>query len=133
MMKNLIAAFLLCLLSAGLVSAAAPAYEKLAKLPVIEFGEAVPETDHILLFPAGKPITIAIAIEGSLFSQVANTVLMVTPSREILVYREWASLDGVKWILKSDLIKSDVLVKIPGYNHPQPGILKVRMDLADTK
>ncbi|MEI8355150.1 MAG: hypothetical protein WCG31_03485 [Deltaproteobacteria bacterium] len=132
-MKSLIAAFLLCLLSTGLASAAAPAYEKLAKLPVVEFGEAVPETDHILLFPAGKPITITITIEGTLFSRTASTILMVTPSREILIYREWASLDGIKWILKSDLIKSDVMAKIPGYNHPQPGILKVRMDLAETR
>jgi hypothetical protein len=132
-MKKLSAAFLLCLLTAGFASATAPSYEKLAKLPVVEFGEAVPETDHILLFPAGKPITISIAIEGSLFSEPANTILMVSPSREILVYREWASLDGIKWILKSDLIKSDVIVKIPGYNHPLPGTLKVRMDLTNIK
>jgi hypothetical protein len=36
-------------------------------------------------------------------------------------------------LLRSELIKSDVLIKFPGYNHPLPGILKIRMDLVETK
>ncbi len=50
-----------------------------------------------------------------------------------MVYKDWASLDGFKWIPRGELIKSDVLVKVPGYNHPDSGVLKVRMDLAGTK
>jgi hypothetical protein len=34
---------------------------------------------------------------------------------------------------RSELIKSDVLLKIPGYNHPLPGIVKIRMDLAESR
>jgi len=128
-MKSVAAAFLLCLLSTGIAAAAPPSYQALAKMPVIRFGEAVPDADHILLFPAGKPVPIAVTIEGSLFTEAANAELTVTPSREIMIYREWASLDGVTWVPRGDLIRSDVLVKIPGYNHPYPGVLKVRMDL----
>lgn len=134
MMKYVAAAFfLICLLSAGFATASPPTYDKLAKLPVIRFGEPVPDADHILLFPAGQPITMSVSIEGSLFAQPASAELTVTPAREILVYREWASLDGLKWIPKSELIKSDVSVKVPGYNHPYPGILKVHMDLVGTR
>ena len=131
-MKHVAAALLVCLFCAGYAWASPPSYEKLAKLPVIRFGEPVPDTDHILLFPAGQPVTISVAIEGSLFTQSANSDLTVTLAREILVFKEWASLDGVKWVPRSELIKSDVTVKVPGYNHPHPGVLRVRMDLQGT-
>ena len=133
-MKHIVAALMLCLISAGFAAAAPPSYKELAKLPVIRFGDTVPDNkDYILLFSAGQTVTIAISIEGSLFDKTANTELMVTPAKDIMVYGDWASLDGYKWIPRGELIKSDVLVKIPGYNHPQPGILKVRMDLAGVK
>ncbi len=132
-MKLMVTVFIFCLLSAGMATAAPPSYKELAKLPVIRFGDPVPSTDYILLFPAGKPVTISVSIEGSLFAKTAGAELMVTPAREIMVYKDWASMDGVRWIPRSELIKSDVVVKVPGYNYPYPGILKVRMDLAGSK
>jgi hypothetical protein len=131
--KILVSAFLVCLLSASLAAASPPSFEKLSKLPVVRFGDPIPATDHILLFSAGQPISISIIIEGSLFSQPAKSELTVTPAREVFVYRDWASLDGLIWMQRSDLIKSDVVVKIPGYNHPEPGVLKVRMDLPEVR
>jgi hypothetical protein len=105
----------------------------LAKLPVIRFGDPVPEGDYILMFPAGQPITISVSVEGSLFTKAAGAELAVTPTREFFVFRDWASLDGIIWVPRGELIKSDVLLKIPGYNHPQPGILMIRMDLVETR
>jgi hypothetical protein len=105
----------------------------LAKLSVIRFGDPVPETDYILMFPVGQPITISVSVEGSLFTKAAGAELAVTPIREFFVFRDWASLDGVKWVPRGDLIKSDVTMKIPGYNHPLPGMLKIRMDLEQTR
>ena len=132
-MKILVSAFLVCFLSAGLAAASSPSFETLSKLPVVRFGDPVPATDYILLFSAGQPITVSITIEGSLFSQPKKSELTLTPSREVFVYQEWASLDGLVWMQRSDLIKSDVIVKIPGYNHPAPGVLKVRMDLPEAR
>lgn len=132
-MKCFIAALLCCLLSAGLAAASPPTYDQLAKLPVIRFGEPVPESDYILMFPAGQPITISVSVEGSLFTKAAGAELAVTPIREFFVFRDWASLDGLKWVPRGELIKSDVVVKIPGYNHPLPGILKIRMDLSESR
>jgi len=131
--KILVSAFLVCLLSASLAAASSPSFEMLSKLPVVRFGDPIPATDHILLFSAGQPISISITIEGSLFSQTAKSELTVTPAREVFVYRDWASLDGLVWMQRSELIKSDVVVKIPGYNHPAPGVLKVRMDLPEAR
>jgi hypothetical protein len=132
-MKHIITALLFSLLSAAMAAASPPSYDQLAKLTVIRFGEPVPESDHILMFPAGQPITISVSVEGSLFTKAARAELAVTPTREFFVFRDWASLDGVKWMPRGDLIKSDVLLKIPGYNHPLPGILKIRMDLVETR
>jgi len=132
--KILSSTFLVTILFASLAAAAsAPSFETLSKLPVVHFGDPLPATDYILLFSAGQPITLSISIEGSLFSQPAKNELTVTPSREVFVYRDWASLDGLVWMQRSDLIKSDVVVKIPGYNHPLPGELKVRMDLPEPR
>jgi hypothetical protein len=126
-----LATVLLAIALCGKAAAEAPpTYGTLAKMPVVRFGDPVPNTDHILMFEPGQPITMTISIEGSLFSQPSVTDLVVTPSRTIFVYKEWASLDGEKWLPRGELIKSDVQVKIPGYNHPMPGMLKVRMDLA---
>lgn len=132
-MKSVLAGFLFCLCSVGLAAASPPTYEQLAKLPVIRFGEPVPETDYILMFPAGQPITFSVSVEGSLFTKASGAELAVTPIREFFVFRDWASLDGVKWVPRGELIKSDVQVKIPGYNHSLPGVLKIRMDLVGTK
>jgi len=133
-MKYIIAALLLCWTSSVFAAAAPPSYKELAKLPVIRFGDPIPDNkDYILLFSAGQTVTIAVSIDGTLFDKTVNTELMVTPAKDIMVYRDWASLDGYKWIPRSELIKSEVQVKVPGYNHPHPGILKVRMDLAGVK
>lgn len=129
-MKYLLAAILVLTVAGPLSAAALPTYDDVAKMPVILFGEPVPKTDYILMFMPGQPITMTISIEGSLFSQPAATELVVTPSRTIFVFKDWASLDGKTWLPRGELIRSDVLVKIPGYNHPLPGMLKVRMDLA---
>lgn len=128
-MKFLVTTFLVVLFAGVATAATSPSFETLSKLPVVRFGDPVPATDHILLFSPGQPITISISIEGSLFSKTASTTLTVTPVREVFVYRDWASLDGLIWMPRGDLIKSDVIVKVPGYNHPAPGILKVTMDL----
>ncbi|MEA5114251.1 MAG: hypothetical protein VB050_09495 [Geobacteraceae bacterium] len=131
-MKSALLIILFCLISTGFAAEAAgpvPSYDDLAKLPVIRFGDPITDKDYILLFEPGQPINFTIAIEGTLFSQPATADVTLTTSRPVFVYREWASLDGRKWVLRSDLIKSDVEAKIPGYNYPKPGILKVRMDL----
>ncbi len=132
-MRLAVASFLCCLMISVPAVAAPPSFADLAKVPVIRFGEPAPKGDFILQFPAGKPIAIAVAVEGSLFTKGTSAELEVTPKREFYVFGEWASLDGVKWMPRSELIKSDVLLKIPGYNHPLPGIIKIRMDLVETR
>ncbi len=128
-MKILVTTFLVLLFAGVAAAATSPSFEALSKLPVVRFGDPAPASDHILLFSPGQPITITISIEGSLFSKTDSATLTVTPAREVFVYRDWASLDGLVWMPRGDLIKSDVTVKVPGYNHPAPGILKVKMDL----
>jgi hypothetical protein len=128
-MKSVVSAIIFLLLASIVATAAPPSYEELAKIPVIRFGESVPDGDYILFFPAGMPIPISVSVAGSLFARDARSELVVTPAREFFIFQDWASLDGVTWLPRGELIKSDVVMKIPGYNHPLPGILKIRMDL----
>jgi len=93
-MKYLLLVCLLCLPVTSFAAASPPTYEELAKLPVVRFGDPVPDSDYILQFPAGKPVTISVSIEGSLFAKGAVAELAVTPSREIFVFREWEALTG---------------------------------------
>ena len=74
-MKRIAAVFLFSLIWCGVAAAAAPSYEALAKLPVISFGETVPGTDYILLFPAGKPVSLSVFIVGSLFEADRKSVV----------------------------------------------------------
>jgi len=129
-MKRIALVLFFSLLWSGLAAAASPSYEALAKLPVIRFGEKVPGGDYILLFPAGQPVTFSVLMSGSLFEAPVNADLTVKPVRDIMIYREWASVDGMVWLPRGDLIRSDVQANIPGYNHPYPGELKVKMDLS---
>ena len=57
-MKHIVAALMLCCILAGFAAAAPPSYKDLAKLPVIRFGDTVPDNkDYILLFSAGQTVT----------------------------------------------------------------------------
>ena len=129
-MQNL--AFLvpcLLLVASGCASMQQPSAETLSRVPVVQFGEAVPAGgDYILFFPANKPIPTNVAIKGSIFAREAEQRLDVTLRRDIYVYRNWISYDRVTWRDGQQAIKTDVQVVIPGYRHPEPGLMKIQMD-----
>ncbi len=118
---------LLLLLAAGCASL--PSTEELGKLPVVQFGETVPaDKDYILFFPADKPIPVDVAIKGTIFAKDAEQRLDVTLRRGIYVYKDWISYDRVTWRNGRAAIKTGAQIKIPGYKHPEPGLMKIQMD-----
>ena len=123
--------FVACLplLTGGCASMQQPSGEALSKLPVVQFGEPVPAgNDYILFFPADKPIPTNVAIKGSIFAKEAEQRLNVTLRRDIYAYRNWISYDRVTWLNGREAIKTDVQIQIPGYAHPEPGLMKIQMD-----
>jgi len=106
-----------------------PSADTLSKLPVVQFGEAVPAGgDYILFFPADKPIPTNVAIKGSIFAREAEQRLDVTLRRGIYTYRNWISYDRVTWRNGREVIQTDFRIMIPSYEHPEPGVIRIQMD-----
>lgn len=119
----------LSLVAAGCASPQAPSTELLSGLPVVEFGQAVPaDKEYILLFRAGKPIPLDVAVKGSLFAKDAEQRLEVTVRKDLYVYKDWVSYDRVTWRNGREAIKTDAQMRIPSYKHPEPGLIRIQMD-----
>ena len=106
-----------------------PSPESMSRLPVVEFGQTVPaDGEYVLFFPAGKAIPLDVAVKGNIFAKDADQRVNVTLRKDIYVYKEWISYDRVTWRNGRDAIKSSAQMRIPGYKHPEPGLIKIQMD-----
>jgi hypothetical protein len=107
-----------------------PTAETVAGLPVVKFGDQVPEgKDFILLMPAGQPITTDVSIKGSALAQEAQEKLTVKLKKDIYLYREWASFDRVRWSPGNQLVDFRLWITVPSWDHPSPGSIKTTFDL----
>lgn len=114
----------------GCASLQKPTAESLGAIPMVQFGETVPASgDFILYFPAGKLIPVVVTIKGSVFSQEAENTLNVTLKRDIYAYKRWVSFDRKTWQRGDEALGFNVEIKIPGPEHPKPGLIKLQVDL----
>jgi hypothetical protein len=113
----------------GCATLQTPTNETLASLPIITYGDQVPEgKDYILYFPAGKPISTSVSIKGTAFAQEAKDTLEVTLKKDIYTYQRWISYDKNNWVKGADAFDFKIEIKVPGYQYPKPGIIAVQMD-----
>jgi hypothetical protein len=120
------------LLSLGMLVISAcstpPSQSELSTLPVVEFGQTVPDGgDYILYFPAGKDIPTDVVINGNLFQTTAQQVLTVKLKHDIYSYKQWVSFDNQHWLHARDALDFKLDVKIPGYKYPKPGHIRLHM------
>jgi hypothetical protein len=114
----------------GCASMQAPTSEVLAAVPMVEFGNAAPKnSDFILYFPAGKPIPMTTSIKGSALSEEAETTQTVKLKQDIYAYKEWVSFDGKHWQPSEDALTINADMMIPSVQHPEPGLVKIQVDL----
>ncbi len=117
------------LLTGGCASIERPTADEFTRLPLIPFGNSVPaDGEYILHFPHGIAIDTPVTFGGNLFIADDMKTLSVTPRQDIYVYKEWVSYDRKNWQLADDAMKADLQLKLPGYDHPQTGYLKLRLD-----
>ena len=131
-MKNILVPLAMAVLAGlgGCASLQKPTAETLGAVPVVQFGKAVPASgDFILHFPAGKPIPVVTTIKGSAFSQETENTLNVTLKKDIYAYKSWVSFDRKTWQRGDEALRVNVEIKIPGYEHPKPGLIKLQIDL----
>jgi hypothetical protein len=117
------------LLLSGCASMSEPETGALSRLPVIEYGQPVPaDGNFVLHFPQGKPIGMPVSFEGNLFQEPAQEMLNVRLKRDIYVHKKWLSYDGKHWVDTKGALDLQVSVVIPGYNHPEPGYIRLQMN-----
>ncbi|TCV80115.1 hypothetical protein [Sulfurirhabdus autotrophica] len=114
----------------GCASFIKPTPETLKAVPVVQFGKPTPANgDFILFFPAGKPIPVVTVIKGSALTQEAEHTLNVTLKKDIYAYKRWVSFDHKTWQRGDEALGINIEIKIPGPEHPKPGLIKVQVDL----
>ena len=69
------------------------------------------------------------SIGGNLFEETAEEILNVTLRDDIYTYKEWISFDRKTWVKGKDVLDTKFEIKIPGYEYPRPGFMKLQMDL----
>ncbi len=131
-MKNILVPLAMALLAGlgGCASLQKPTTESLDAIPVVRFGETVPaKGDFILHFPAGKPIPVVTIIKGSAISKEAESTLNITLKKDIYAYKRWVSFDRKTWQRDDEALGFNVEIKIPGPEHPKPGLIRLQVDL----
>ena len=111
----LFASLLAAALLPACASLSAPSPEEIAKLPVIKYGQASPESgEFVLYYPAHTDLPVVTRIDGNLFSQTAQADLKVQLKQDVYVYRHLVSLDGKSWQNGQQKIGGRVTLNLPG-------------------
>lgn len=129
-MKTTALAIVTGLALSACASVVPPSSATLAKLPVIDFGQAAPkDQDFILHYPAGTPLPVVASVTGTLLAKEGHADLAVTLKRDLWVYKSWTSLDGTTWQRSDTLVQGHFVVTVPGETDGRsPGSLAARFD-----
>lgn len=107
-----------------------PDPQQLERMPVIEFGQTVPDNgEFVLHFPRDQPIPVTAYIKGNAFSQGDEKTLTVVLQRDIYNYREWVSFDRTHWQYSPDVVDFSFNLQIPDYFNPHPGRMGFQFNL----
>lgn len=106
-MKRTICLILSCvlLLGAGSVWNSPPSSDFLKKLPVVKVGEeGIGGPEQIVYIPANTPFPIRFQVDGSLLSETVQSTVKAKFERDLYVYKQWGSFDGLVWKNSHQLI-----------------------------
>lgn len=83
---------------AGCTSLQPAPTEAISKLPVVRVGDQPPvNSDYVVLYPAGYAFPIKLRASGSLFSAEKQIESQATLSKDLYLYKYWASHDQIAW------------------------------------
>ncbi|MGD9655497.1 MAG: hypothetical protein AB7U44_09895 [Sulfuricurvum sp.] len=75
------------------------------KLPVVRVGDPVPrEGDYIIYYPVGTLFPLQLQTKGTLFASQNEIQTFVALSKELYLYKYWASHDGTTWKNSHELL-----------------------------
>lgn len=107
----------------------APPADQLARLPLVSYGEkADPNQDHIVFFPAGKPVPLEAVFKGNMFAKETTSVAEPVLSRDVYLYKQWVSFDRKTWVSGREAFRVLVNVSLPTYESPGSGVVSMQLD-----
>lgn len=124
-------ALVLVSLTTAACAGLAPTTAEMAQVPKVRFGDPAPAgQEFVAFFPAGTPLPVIAAIDGSLLDRSARSELHVTLKRDVYVFRRWLSFDGKTWLRSDDVVDSRFEIKLPGVvDGRNPGALSASFNL----
>ena len=79
--------------------------ETISKLPVVRVGETPPtNSEFVVFYPAGYNFPVKLNASGSLFTSTKQIETQSTLSKNLYLYKYWASHDGVTWKNSHELL-----------------------------
>lgn len=106
-----------------------PTSAEMNSIPVVKFGDPIPDKEnYVLHFPAGQAIPTNISVQGNIFSKNKYQRLDMALIKDIYSYKNWISFDGKNWLDGQKILETRIVIKIPGYGHPEPGIIEIKMN-----
>ena len=121
---HLLALVPLCLMAA---CSTLPSPDRMANMPVVEWGQPKPSVPYILHIPAGKPVTADAMVDGNLFSKTDRKTLTVTLAKDIYLYYIYASRDVKHWSKAQDLVTGNFNVRLPSTQDSRPGRIAITL------
>lgn len=104
MSKQLVITFILLVVSGCAALQPVPT-ETLSKLPVVQVGNVPPtDSEYIVYYPAGQDLPIQLKANGSLFTKEKSIESHVTLTKDLYLYKYWASHDKEKWENSHELL-----------------------------
>jgi hypothetical protein len=100
--------FIVAAILLGLVGCAAfqsAPVETISKLPVVRVGENPPaNSEYVVFFPAGYAFPVKLKVSGSLFPNQKEIESQVVLSKNLYLYKYWASHDRTTWKNSHELL-----------------------------
>jgi hypothetical protein len=88
----------------------APDRGLIERKPVVRLGDAEPSEkgEYILRIPAGQPLPVRLHVGGSLFQRSEDIATDFKLTRDLYLYKYWASYNGRDWNRWGDMVGVEV-------------------------
>ena len=104
-MKNTFILAIILLVLAGCAALQTVPIETISKLPVVRVGDTPPaNSEYVEYFPADYSFPVILKTTGSLFSAQKQIESQVTLSKDLYLYKYWASYDKITWKNSHELL-----------------------------
>lgn len=79
--------------------------ESIAMLPTVRVGDPSPnKTEYVVFYPSGFAFPIKLKTSGSQFASRSDVESHITLTKDLYLYKYWASHDGKSWKNSHELL-----------------------------